>query len=127
MQLQRLTSRNPERGIADLVTQIEFGEQLLGVEFSSGNHGAEHHGVGLAATISAGCLPFIAVILLVTTVMLEELDTAFAKKSVFINQFFGNFSAKELASFLKLFDRAHFWRVARFRRFTHETFPRYFV
>ena len=71
MQLKRLTCGDAKRGIADLVTQIEFREQLLGVEFPSGNDCAEHHGVGLASTVGSCRFSFIAVVLLVTTVMFE--------------------------------------------------------
>ncbi len=103
MQLQALPRGDPQRGIAHFVAQIEFSQQLIAGEPAAWNFGAHHEGILFPVLAS-----LVAIILLVNSMVLEQLDTAFSEEVILIGEFLGDFATQILAAYFKLFDGTYF-------------------
>ena len=108
VQLQALPRRDAQRGVADLVAQIELGQQLVAGEPAAGDGGADHEAVelGLGRAVDAGFGAALAVVLLVRAVMLEQLRAGLADELVAVEQLLGDRAAEVVACRLGDLDRA---------------------
>ena len=99
MQLQPLAAGDPQRGVADLVAQIELGQQLIAGQLAAGNLGADHERVGLGrlafVPLGAAGGTRVAVVLLIGAVVLEQLDAGLAEEVVAVVQLLGNLAAQD--------------------------------
>ena len=91
MVLDRLTRGEPDRSIAQLIGQLQLGEHLFGGHDTAGNRRADHHHIPLArTTFRSRRLAGIPVVLLVHSVVLEQLDRVLGKGVGRLSQLLGN-------------------------------------
>ena len=109
VQLQALAAGDSQRGVADLVAQVELGQQLLARQLAAGNLRADHERIGLDRLAFAAVDPAggacIAVVLLIGAVVLEQVDARLAEEVVGIPQFLADRSAQIVALDLGDLDR----------------------
>ena len=98
VQLQPLTAGDAQRGVADFVAQIQFGQKLIARQFAAGNPGADHERIGFGRLSFVPLDPSggarVAVVLLVGAVVFQELDAGFAERIGVAGKLFGNGSAQ---------------------------------
>ena len=117
VQLQALPRGDAQRGVADLVAQVELGQQLVAGELAAGDGRADHEAVelGLGRPVDAGLGPPLAVVLLVRAVVLEKLGAVLADELVAVAQLLGDRAAKVVARRLGDFDGAQLVGRRRFQ------------
>ena len=101
VQLQPLPAGDAERGVAQLVAEVDLGQQLVGGQLPAGNAGADHEHVRLAGLslhpIGPGGAAGVAVVLLVGAVELEQLATVLAEVIVLVDELLADHAAKVVA------------------------------
>lgn len=106
VQLQRLAGGDLDGRVAKLVTEVQLGQHLLAGDSTAGDAAADHHRERFSATLFFQFCPFVAVVLLVSPVKLQQLDIVFIEVIGIGSQFFADRAAQELALFFDLFNGA---------------------
>ncbi len=112
MQLQSLSRRDPQRRVADLVTQVEFRQELVTREPATGDRRADHEVVKLCLRGAAdtcfrpGFGAPLAVVLLIGAVVLQELRASLRHVVGRVGQVLRNLPQQIVALRLELLERA---------------------
>ena len=113
VQLQALPRGDAQRGVADLVAQIELGQQLVAGQLAAGNLGADHEAVDFVAACTAAfgaaAGAGVAIVLLIGAVMLQQLGAVLAEMVVAVDQLRADVAAQVVAARLDDLDRTEFF------------------
>ena len=105
MVLDGLPRREPDRAVAEFVSHVDGRQQLLGGELAAGHAGADHErNLPLALLAVGRLLAGLAVILLVGTVVLEELHAGLAETGHAVDEFLGHVAQQVITRLLRNFD-----------------------
>ena len=102
--LDRLPGRETDRAVAQLIPHLHGREQLLGGQLAAGHAGTDHERDLPLALLAVGrLLAGLAVVLLVSAVVLEQLDRRLAEARSVVGQFLRDVSHQVVAGDLGQF------------------------